>query len=64
MDFDLSEDKIDLSDWGRIYQKEALTILSRPTGADIRYGTEKLIVFSATGQSLDASDFSAENFIF
>ena len=64
MDFDLSEDKIDLSDWGRIYQKEALTILSRPTGADIRYGTEKLIVFSATGQSLDASDFTAENFIF
>ena len=63
-DFERGIDRIDLSDWGRIYSASALTIAATPTGAEIRYGTELLYLDSMTAQSLPAGGFSDADFIF
>lgn len=63
-DYERGTDRIDLSDWGRIYSASALAITSTPTGAEIRYGTELLYLDSMTAQSLSAGGFSDADFIF
>jgi hypothetical protein len=63
-DFQPGADRIDLSDWGRIYSRDALTILATSTGADISYGTERLILTSANGNSLPPAQFSDADFLF
>lgn len=63
-DFQKGSDKLDLSDWGRIYSASALTIVSTATGAEISYGAERLILTSASGTSMAASSFSDADFLF
>lgn len=64
MDFQIGSDRLDLSDWGRIYSASALTITSTATGAEISFGNERLILTSATGTSIAASSFGDGDFLF
>jgi len=64
MDFELLQDQLDLSRWGRVYDKSALTILSYADGAEIRFHDNSLRLFTADGGRLDADDFGADSFIF
>lgn len=61
VDFELGLDRLDLSPWGRVYTVDALEIAPRPDGAEIRLGTERVIVQSADGRPLEAADFSIED---
>ncbi|WP_375173916.1 calcium-binding protein [Pseudooceanicola sp.] len=63
-DFELGEDRIDLSRWGRIYDASALTIDSRWDGADIHYGDLSLRLASADGQRLTEDDLTNDVFLF
>ena len=63
-DFEDGIDRIDLSDWGRIYSRDALTITATATGAEILFGAERLIITSAAGTSLTASSFTDADFVF
>jgi Ca2+-binding RTX toxin-like protein len=63
-DFDLHSDRIDLSDWGRIYSASALSIMATANGATISYGSESVTLVSADGKGLSAASFSDSDFIF
>jgi serralysin len=63
-DFQNGMDRIDLSDWGRIYTSSVLTITGTSTGAQISYGRNILIVTSATGGSLGSNALTDDDFIF
>ncbi len=58
-DYEPGLDRLDLSDWGRLYAIEALDILTTGTGATLRFATEMLKVNTAEGTPLSAADFSA-----
>lgn len=59
LDFERGIDRLDVSDWGRIYGIEALTIASTSTGAVVSYGNEQLVLTSSTNTplTLTAADF-------
>jgi hypothetical protein len=63
-DFETGIDRIDLSDWGRIYSANALTITATATGALVSYGAERLVIDSLSGQSLTASSLTDADFLF
>ena len=63
-DYEANRDLIDLSEWGRFYTAGALTIVSTATGAEISFGTNRVIVTSNTGTSLSAASFTDSDFIF
>ena len=63
-DFEMGIDKIDFTDYDFLYSYLDLQILSRPTGAVILIGTEKLIITSVDGQPIDPSTWSQDDFIF
>ncbi len=63
-DFELGVDRIDLSDWGRIYSADALTITATSSGATISFGGNVLTVTNAAGGSLSAQAFDDGDFIF
>ena len=63
-DFEDGIDRIDVSDWGRIYSRDALVISATATGAEIAYGAERLVITSANGTSLAASSITDADFIF
>lgn len=63
-DFQIGLDRIDLSDWGRIYSREALTITATATGAEISFGAERLILTAANGGALLPGQFSDAEFLF
>ncbi|WP_339109635.1 DUF4214 domain-containing protein [Thioclava sp. GXIMD4216] len=56
-DFEVGVDRIDLSQIGRFYTVDALTIKSITGGAQITIGGETLTVMSSDGRSLSAADF-------
>lgn len=60
LDFNIAEDRIDLSGWGRIYDTSALTWSERSVGAVVTYGDEVLIIYTSNGAPLAASDFRPE----
>lgn len=62
MDFTDGQDRIDVSEWGRIYSTQSLSITPTSTGASISYGNEQLIVTSASGTTL--SQLTDADFIF
>jgi Ca2+-binding RTX toxin-like protein len=62
-DFNIIEDRIDLSDWGRIYHISSLQITSRSDGAEVRFGDQVLQVDSYDNSRLDA-DALSDNFLF
>ena len=61
-DFDLHSDRIDLSDWGHVYSKAALTITATATGAVISLNGHDVTVVA--GQSLTAASFLDSDFLF
>lgn len=63
-DFQMDSDRIDLGDWGRLYDPSALTILSRSYGAEIRFGDNVLRVYSAEGGALAPTLWGADDFLF
>lgn len=63
-DFELGIDRIDLSEWGMIYDISALTISSHNTGARIRFQDEEIRVISEDGEPIEAHEFTQGDFIF
>ncbi len=63
-DFQAGIDRIDLSEWGRIYSREVITILATATGAEIAYAEERVILTAASGGSLPPSLFTDADFLF
>lgn len=56
-DFELGVDRVDVSGWPRLYSTAQLTITAIPGGAEIVFGTERLILLTRDGRSLSYSDF-------
>ncbi len=52
-DFTLGEDRLDLSLWPMLRDISQLTMTITPTGLNIRYGEEELIIHSADGNPID-----------
>lgn len=63
-DFEGGIDRIDLSDWGRLYSRDALTITATATGAEISFGTERLILTAANAAPLHPLQFRDADFLF
>lgn len=63
-DYELGTDRIDLGDWGRIYDISALTIRARSYGADISYGENLLRVNQLGGGRIDPGDWGPDDFLF
>ncbi|WP_336096900.1 calcium-binding protein [Roseovarius sp. CH_XMU1461] len=63
LDFNLGEDRIDISRWG-VQSLDALTIISRSYGAELRYGDLAARLYDDGGAQLYSSDFSSGDFIF
>ena len=63
-DFQDGIDRIDISDWGRIYSTAALTFITTATGAEVVYGDERLIITSSTGAPLTTAALTDADFIF
>lgn len=55
-DFQQGSDRIDLSDWGRIYSVAGLSVTATATGAVVIWGDERLEITSATGTPLTLTD--------
>ena len=51
-DFDVSQDRLDLSDWPFLYTPSVLTVTERSWGADVSYRDETLSLYSANGQPI------------
>ncbi|WP_172839558.1 calcium-binding protein [Sulfitobacter alexandrii] len=62
-DFQLGQDRIDLSDFGQLAGIGALRVQQRSWGAEIIIGDEVLEVRSANGAPLNARDFNPLNLI-
>ncbi len=63
-DYEMGIDRIDLTDYEYLYSYLDLTIRSRPDGAVIIIGTEKIWITSIDGQPIDPSGWSQSDFIF
>jgi len=61
-DFALHQDRIDLSDWGRVYSASALSITPTATGCRIALNGHEVTLVA--GQSLSAADFTDADFLF
>lgn len=55
-DFQDGIDRLDVSDWGRIYTAQALTITITATGAVVSYGAESLTITKSGGAALQLTD--------
>jgi Ca2+-binding RTX toxin-like protein len=58
-DFDVSQDRLDLSGWGRLYHVSGLTWSTRSNGAVITYGDETLVVLTDDGTPFQSTDLAA-----
>lgn len=63
-DYQPGVDRIDLSDWGRVYHHDDLTLTETNFGARIVWRGETLDVHSAIGGPIAVGDWGAEDFIF
>ncbi len=63
-DFEMGIDRIDFSDYDFLYSYRDLEIRSRPDGAVITIGTEKLWITSIDGQPIHPSAWAQDDFIF
>lgn len=64
MDFQPGLDRIDLSDWGRLYDISALDIRALHDGAVIRWQAEELRIYTDDGGPLDVGALSNDDFLF
>ncbi len=55
-DFEPGTDRLDLADLGRFYTLDALGFTATATGAEIRIGTERVIIDTADGRPLNPGD--------
>ena len=62
-DFELGQDRLDLSHWAGFTHVQQLTVTSTATGAILSFSNEQLVVDSANGSSLSATDFTNVNVI-
>ncbi|MGL4321734.1 MAG: hypothetical protein ACRCS3_12815, partial [Paracoccaceae bacterium] len=62
MDFQLGVDRIDLSEWGRVYDLTGLTWQVRADGFALIFGGEVLEVETHNGATLTAANFVAADF--
>ena len=62
MDFEIGVDRIDLSQWGRLYDLSGLTWLPRPDGFAFSFGGEILEVYTANRASVRPGSFNATDF--
>ena len=62
-DFELGQDRLDLSHWAGFTHVQQLTVTSTATGAILSFNNEQLVVDSANGLSLSATDFTNANVI-
>ncbi|NNE51586.1 MAG: hypothetical protein HKN30_04210 [Sulfitobacter sp.] len=62
-DFDVLNDRIDLSDFNPLNGIGTLSVSSRSWGAEVRFGEEVIEVRSADGGRLSGRDFTPENLI-
>ena len=62
-DFELGQDRLDLSHWAGFTHVQQLTVTSTTTGAILSFNNEQLVVDSANGLSLSATDFTNANVI-
>lgn len=62
-DFQLGQDRIDLSRWGMLYSPAELTIRARAVGADVSFDGNSLRINTADGTRLDAM-LLADSFLF
>lgn len=63
-DYELHKDRIDVSDWGRIYSVSSLVITQTATGATISWDKQTITLTSADGTGIAASSFTEADFIF
>ena len=63
-DFELGIDRLDFTDYAGLYSMFDLDIRSRPDGAVIRIGAEKLWITSADGLPINPDDWVQDDFIF
>jgi len=63
MDFQLGQDRLDLSAYGMVYSTDDLTVISTSDGAILEIEGEQLIIHTANGLSLDKLDFTPFNLI-
>ena len=63
-DFERGIDRIDLSEWGRLYDISALSISARKYGALISFGDQTLRVSQTGGGSIDVGVWTQDDFLF
>lgn len=63
-DFEQGQDRIDLSEWGRLYDISALSITARNYGAQIAFGEMTLRVSQPGGGRIDVDSWGADDFLF
>ena len=63
-DFQIGQDRIDLDDWGRVYDLSALTIQATAGGARMSWQQEAINPYSAGGGGLGPSLWGMDDFIF
>ena len=63
-DFQHGRDRINLDDWGRLYDLSALTVQPRSYGAEILWQDQSLRIETDNRQSLTAADWTAADFLF
>lgn len=61
---ELHVDRIDLSDWGHVYTKSALTITTTATGCVIGLNGLDITVVASDGRPLTAASFTDADFLF
>jgi Ca2+-binding RTX toxin-like protein len=63
-DFEQGRDRIELSDWGMIYDISALDIRGQSWGATVSWRGETVDVHSADGSRLNADTWTMDDFLF
>ena len=63
-DYENGTDRIDLSDWGMLYDVSALQITATASGATVSFGAQVLEITTFSGVSLGAGSLTNEDFIF
>lgn len=62
-DFEVGKDRIDISDWGRIYSLDSLEIMEVSGGIEIRFEGEILRIEGMGGKKLTKADLSINDLI-
>jgi len=64
VDFEPGTDRIDLDDWGRVYDISALTLTATGWGGRIRWRDGRIDIYLAEGSRIDPGIWSQDDFLF